>query len=76
MYIWVFIRNIYDYDINFIKSVDLPNKIKEGWGITADDSNKTIISDGSNHLYKTTINNSTHEFEVIQTYDIKFENNT
>lgn len=54
-------RKIFKYDLNLKLegTLDLPQPIKEGWGMTHDPKEPTVayISDGSNNIFKVETNN-------------------
>ena len=68
-------RKIFERDSNFkiIKEIKLPEKIKEGWGISHNPKKPNIffISDGTNKIFECDINKN---FEIIKEHEIVHNN--
>lgn len=70
----------YDMDLNLIGEIELPQPIKEGWGLAVDDNEPKYgyISDGSSIVYKVNttfyeINDGkeTQKFKILDKFQIK-----
>jgi len=62
-------------DFKLEGTIELPEEIREGWGITHDPKEPTIayISDGSSNIYKVETNNYVEEkqvFKVVETIKV------
>ena len=44
------IANLYDNELNLVSTINYPNELKEGWGLTSD-MNYLYASDGSSFIY-------------------------
>ena len=65
----------YGMDFKLEGTIELPQEIREGWGMTHDPKEPTIayISDGSSNIYKVETNNYVEEkqvFKVVETIKV------
>lgn len=55
-----------------LRKIKLPEEIEEGWGITNDEDNNLIISDGTDKLYFVKPNQNITSIEITNKIQVKF----